>query len=103
MSSLWQLSLRSLRHRARRYLLTAAGIGLGVAVLFAVLVLNGSTQHALDRIVGRSTASADVFVNTSGLSGGGLADDIPMRAAALPAVEAASADVAFEGAVPPVA
>jgi putative ABC transport system permease protein len=98
-SGLWVVSLRTLRHRARRYSLTAAGVGLGVAVLFAVLVLNGSTQHALARLVGRSTSSADVFVNPAGLKDTALADDIPMRAAALPEVVAVSPDVVVAGGI----
>lgn len=57
---------RSLRHRKGRSALTSAGIALGVAILFGVLVSNATTQSGIDTLITDFTGRADVLVDAPG-------------------------------------
>ncbi len=60
------VSVRNLSRRKGRYALTASGIALGVAVLFAVQIMSGATNDALDRAVHGSAGEYDVYVRPIG-------------------------------------
>lgn len=94
MRSLSGVGVRSVRRSLGRYVLTAVGASLGVAVFFGVVVTNGSIDAALDRVVGSSTARA-VSIDPVGTYGAELPDDVVDRAAALPGVRSASGTVWF--------
>lgn len=66
MRSLTAISLRSLRRRKGRYVLTGLGIALGVAVAFAVLVTSRATNEALDRVTSGFVGDADVVLAPPG-------------------------------------
>ena len=61
MRSLTGLSTRGVRRRPGRFALTGAGIALGVAVLFAVLITSSATTAALDDAISGAAGEADVF------------------------------------------
>lgn len=60
------VSVRNLARRKGRYALTASGIALGVAVLFAVQVMSGATTDALDREISGFRGEIDVFIGPGG-------------------------------------
>src|SRR5688572_16343776 len=60
------LGSKSLAHRKGRSVLTGAGIVLGVAIFFGVLVSNATTQRGVDRLIESFTGRADVVVNATG-------------------------------------
>lgn len=94
MRSLSGLGVRSVRRSMGRYVLTAVGASLGVAVFFGVVVTNASIDAALDRVVGRSDAAA-VSIDPVGSYGAELPADTVTRAASLPDVRAASGTIWF--------
>lgn len=94
MRSLSGLGVRSVRRSVGRYVLTAVGASLGVAVFFGVVVTNASIDAALDRVVGRSDAAA-VSIEPVGTYGAELPADAVARAASLPDVRTASGTVWF--------
>lgn len=99
MRSLAGLSWRTLRRSSRRYLLTAIGASLGVAVLFAVLVTSDASRRALDDAIRGSAGSADVFIGVSGAFDSTLPPDTADTVAALDGVEAIYAGVGFRSAL----
>lgn len=66
MRSLAGVSVRALVRSRRRYVLTSVGASLGVAVLFAVLVVSGASRDALDAAIAGQTGRADVVVSPTG-------------------------------------
>jgi putative ABC transport system permease protein len=64
--SLTGLSTRGVRRRPGRFALTGAGIALGVAVLFAVLITSTATTAALDDAISGSAGEVDVAVTPAG-------------------------------------
>lgn len=101
MRSLAGVATRTLRRSARRYVLTAIGATLGVAVLFAILVTSAASRDALREAVDGQTGRADVIVSPAGafdaLLPAGAADTVR----ALEGVELAVATVGFRSAVTP--
>ena len=94
MRSLSGLGVRSVRRSMGRYVLTAVGASLGVAVFFGVVVTNASIDAALDRVVGRADAAA-VSIDPVGTYGAELPADAVARAASLPDVRSASGTIWF--------
>ncbi|MEJ7840134.1 MAG: ABC transporter permease [Rubrobacter sp.] len=64
------LSLRNLRARAQRTLLTAVGIVLGVGIVFGVLTLSNTMSGTFQQLFSRAYGSADLTVTAAGGSGG---------------------------------
>ncbi len=64
------LSLRNLRARAQRTLLTAVGIVLGVGIVFGVLTLSNTMSGTFQQLFTRAYGSADLTVTAAGGSGG---------------------------------
>lgn len=101
MRSLAGVATRTLRRSTRRYVLTAIGATLGVAVLFAILVTSAASRDALRAAIDGQTGRADVIVSPAG------AFDSLLPAGALDAVrardgvEAAVASVAFRSTITP--
>ena len=60
MRKLSSLGSKSLAHRKGRSVLTGAGIVLGVAILFGVLVSNATTQKGADNLIESITGRSDV-------------------------------------------
>lgn len=66
MRRLSSLGSKSLAHRKGRSVLTGAGIVLGVAILFGVLVSNATTQRGVDLLIEDFTGRADVVGRPTG-------------------------------------
>ena len=64
------LSLRNLRTRVQRTLLTAVGIVLGVGIVFGVLTLSNTMSGTFQQLFSRAYGSADLTVTAAGGSGG---------------------------------
>jgi putative ABC transport system permease protein len=64
------LSLRNLRARVQRTLLTAVGIVLGVGIVFGVLTLSDTMSGTFKELFSRAYGSADLTVTAAGGSGG---------------------------------
>ena len=64
------LSLRNLRARLQRTLLTAVGIVLGVGIVFGVLTLSETMSGTFQQLFSRAYGSADLIVTAAGGSGG---------------------------------
>jgi len=64
------LSLRNLRTRVQRTLLTAVGIVLGVGIVFGVLTLSDTMSGTFKELFTRAYGSADLTVTAAGGSGG---------------------------------
>ncbi len=64
------LSLRNLRARMQRTLLTAVGIVLGVGIVFGVLTLSDTMSGTFKELFSRAYGSADLTVTAAGGSGG---------------------------------
>ena len=64
------LSLRNLRARVQRTLLTAVGIVLGVGIVFGVLTLSNTMSGTFQELFTRAYGSADLTVTAAGGSGG---------------------------------
>jgi putative ABC transport system permease protein len=64
------LSLRNLRARVQRTLLTAVGIVLGVGIVFGVLTLSDTMSGTFKDLFSRAYGSADLTVTAAGGSGG---------------------------------
>jgi putative ABC transport system permease protein len=64
------LSLRNLRARAQRTLLTAVGIVLGVGIVFGVLTLSNTMSGTFKDLFTRAYGSSDLTVTAAGGSGG---------------------------------
>lgn len=99
MRSLAGLSVRTLVRSRRRYLLTAIGASLGVAVLFAVLVTGEVTRAALDDAIRGQTGRADVLIAPAGAFDSTLPAGTRQRVAALPDVAEAVGSISMRSAV----
>ncbi|HET7269557.1 MAG TPA: ABC transporter permease, partial [Rubrobacter sp.] len=64
------LSVRNLRARMQRTLLTAVGIVLGVGIVFGVLTLSDTMSGTFKELFTRAYGSADLTVTAAGGSGG---------------------------------
>ncbi len=64
------LSLRNLRARVQRTLLTVVGIVLGVGIVFGVLTLSDTMSGTFKDLFSRAYGSADLTVTAAGGSGG---------------------------------
>ena len=64
------LSLRNLRARVQRTLLTAVGIVLGVGIVFGVLTLSDTMSGTFKELFTKAYGSADLTVTAAGGSGG---------------------------------
>jgi putative ABC transport system permease protein len=64
------LSLRNLRARVQRTLLTAIGIVLGVGIVFGVLTLSNTMSGTFQDLFTRAYGSSDLTVTAAGGSGG---------------------------------
>jgi len=85
------LGSKSLAHRKGRSVLTGAGIVLGVAIFFGVLVSNASTQEGVDRLIEDITGRADVLAGPTGAFDATMPAATLARLRALPDVEEAVA------------
>jgi len=92
MRSISALGVRSVRRSAARYLLTAIGATLGVAVLFGVLATNASISDGIDRSVG-SASVPGVRVEPIGSYGNTIPAPLLDQLGALPGVSQAWASV----------
>ena len=68
------LSLRNLRSRTQRTLLTAVGIVLGVGIVFGVLTLSQTMSRTFTDLYSRAFGAADLIVTPAGGSGAFDAD-----------------------------
>jgi putative ABC transport system permease protein len=93
------VSVRNLSRRKGRYALTASGIALGVAVLFAVQIMSGATNQALDRAIEGGRGKADVYVGPVGNFDSTLAPGTVDRVRALPDVTFVNAGLGFRTAL----
>ncbi|MEY2467793.1 MAG: putative transport system permease protein [Actinomycetota bacterium] len=96
---LGSVSARNLTRRKGRYALTASGIALGVAVLFAVQIMSGATNDALDRAIHGYAGEDDVFVQPVGNFDAAFAPGTLERVRALPDVTSAGGGANFRSAV----
>src|SRR5947209_2072596 len=64
MQRLEELGAHSLAHRKGRSAMTAAGIVLGVAVLFGVLITSAAVDRSFNDLVHSYTGKADVTVSS---------------------------------------
>ena len=92
MRSIWGLGVRSARRQLGRYVLTAVGAALGVAVMFGVLVTNASIDAGLDRALGPAQLPA-VMVQPVGSYGTTMPTGTIETAAGLPDVVRANGTV----------
>src|SRR5215216_1458220 len=65
----WGISLRNLRARAQRTLLTAIGIVLGVGIVFGVITLSDTMSSTFSELYSRAFGAADITVSAAGGSG----------------------------------
>src|SRR6187455_2829322 len=101
MRSLTGLSTRGVRRRPGRFALTGAGIALGVAVLFAVLITSQATTAALDDAISGSAGDADVFAGPVGSYDATLDPSIATQVAGLDGVAKTLAQVTLRSSVVP--
>jgi putative ABC transport system permease protein len=94
------LGSKSLAHRKGRSLLTGAGIVLGVAILFGVLVANATTQQGVDDLIEDFTGRADVVVNAQGFFESKLPKGTLEKVRKLPGVKDVVGDTGFGTALP---
>jgi putative ABC transport system permease protein len=89
------LGTRTIRRRWGRFGLTAAGVALGVGVLFAILITNSTIDAGLDRMLNTTTDTPRVQIQPAG----GYAAAVPVaaiRAAAkLPSVIDVNGSIGF--------
>jgi putative ABC transport system permease protein len=67
------ISLRNLRARAQRTLLTTIGIVLGVGIVFGVITLSDTMSSTFSDLYSRAFGAADITVTAAG--GSGMFDD----------------------------
>lgn len=95
MRTLTGLSVRSVTRRKGRYVLTLAGVALGVAVLFAVLAASNATTRGFNEFVDGISGRADVVVSPSGAFDASLPADTDAKLRSLPGVAAVSGEVSL--------
>src|SRR5688572_2347847 len=84
------LSLRNMRARWMRTLLTCLGIILGVAVILAIAIANESTLHSIRNVFNEASGKANLLVLSSSADCGGFDQSILARAQSLNGVIAAA-------------
>ncbi|MEK7787820.1 MAG: ABC transporter permease, partial [Chloroflexota bacterium] len=84
------LSLRNMRVRWMRTLLTCAGIVLGVAVILAISVTNNSTLQSIRNVFDEASGKASLVVQDSATDGGGFDESIAARVRSTEGVAAAA-------------
>jgi putative ABC transport system permease protein len=84
------LSLRNMRVRWMRTLLTCAGIVLGVAVILAISVTNNSTLQSIRDVFDEASGKASLVVQDSATDGGGFDEAIAARVRSAEGVVAAA-------------
>ncbi len=94
------LGSRSLAHRKGRSVLTGAGIVLGVAILFGVLVSNATTQKGADELIEGFTGRADVVAGPVGAFDAKLPAGAIEKLRALPGVDDLVPEFGFGTSVP---
>lgn len=99
MRSLAGISTRTLRRSTRRYVLTAIGASLGVAVLFAILVTSNASRDALAEAIDGQNGSADVVVFPAGAFDASLPAGTVERVRALPDVVSVVSTTGFRSAI----
>lgn len=100
MRRLSSLGSRNLRHRRGRTVLTGAGIALGVAIFFGVVVTNATTNTGVDRLVEDFTGRADVLVDAPGALDATLPPGAVQRLSGLPGVRDVSGTLALRAGMP---
>ncbi len=83
------LTLRSLRVRLSRTVLTTFGIVLGVAVILAISITNRSTLDSITAVFSEASGKAHLVVTSSSADSRGIPDDILRRIVTVPGVKAA--------------
>src|SRR5918997_4365504 len=63
------ISVRNLRARPQRTLLTAIGIVLGVGIVFGVITLSDTMSSTFTELYSRAFGAADITVTATGVSG----------------------------------
>ncbi len=86
MTSLWQIAFRNLWVRKTRTFVTAMGILLGVAAVFAVSVMGASSAQSLKDFFAESSGRANLTITEVGTAGQGLARRTLTRVLATEAV-----------------
>ncbi len=86
MNKLWHLAFRNLWTRKTRTLVTALGILLGVAAMFAVSVMGASTAQSLKDFFAQSSGRANLTITDAGTSGEGFPRRTLARLQAHPSV-----------------
>jgi ABC-type lipoprotein release transport system permease subunit len=86
-----RIAWRSLRARPLRSALTALGVSLGVAVLFAGLATNAGIDASIDRTVSTLVGRADLRISAFGETG--LSPATVEAIAATPGVAVAAATI----------
>ena len=94
------LGSKSLAHRKGRSVLTGAGIVLGVAILFGVLVANATTQRGVDDMIENWTGRSDVLVGATGVFDANLPKGTVDKVAKLPDVTDVVPDFGFGTTLP---
>lgn len=88
--SLWIISFRNLWVRKARTLVTASGIMLGVAAIFAISVMSASTTQSLKDFFAQVSGKANLSVVDAGGSGEGMPDRTFNRVLIAPGVASAA-------------
>jgi putative ABC transport system permease protein len=89
MSRMSLLTLRSLRVRLSRTLLTTFGIVLGVAVILAISITNQSTIDSITAVFSEASGKAHLVVTSSSTGNPGFPEDVLRRVVTIPDVKAA--------------
>jgi len=87
----WQISFRNLWVRKTRTLITASGIMLGVAAVFAINVMSASTTQSLKDFFAATSGKANLTISDAGRSGEGMPERAFTRVLAMPGVQDAAA------------
>ena len=82
-------TLRSLRARASRTLLTTLGVVLGVAVILAISITNRSTLDSIARVFRETSGKAHLVVTSSSSGDRGFGEAVLRRVVTVPGVKAA--------------
>lgn len=88
--SLWIISFRNLWVRKARTLVTASGIMLGVAAVFAISVMSASTTQSLKDFFAQVSGRANLSIGDAGRSGEGMPERTFHRVLIVPGVAAAA-------------
>jgi putative ABC transport system permease protein len=93
------VAARNLSRRRGRYMLTASGTALGVAVLFAVQIMSMATNKALDRAVNGAAGKSDVVIRPVGSFDATLSPELVDKVRAQPDVEQVVSSSGFRSAL----